>query len=68
MVNFVRLTDSLKDKRPTHILGVCFLLPSEYEALSLFFNQIMNEMSNDTDRIVTSSYDDVDAYCNKMFA
>jgi hypothetical protein len=67
MIRFLDMVDSLKDFRPTHILGVAILLPAEYEWLSAFFQQIMSEMSNDTDRIITSRIDQVDEYCNARF-
>lgn len=68
MVRFLDMVESLKDMRPTHILGVAILLPQEYEWLSAFFQQIMGEMSNDTDRLITSSIEQTDAYCQQLLA
>jgi len=66
MILFLEMVESLKDFRPTHILGVAILLPAEYEWLSTFFQQIMGDMSNDTDRLITSSIEQVELYCQSM--
>jgi hypothetical protein len=49
-------------------LGVCILLPAEYEQLAFFFQSIMNDLSNETDKIITSSLEAVEEYVEKMFA
>jgi hypothetical protein len=67
MLAFLNMVDSLKLFRATHVLGVCILLPQEYEQLAFFFQQLMNDLSTDTDRLITSSFAKVEEYVEKMF-
>ena len=66
MIRFLEMVESLRDFRPTHILGVAILLPAEYEWLSTFFQQIMGDLSNDTDRLITSSIEQTEIYCQSL--
>ena len=68
MIRFLEMVESLKEFRPTHILGVAILLPAEYEWLSTFFQQIMGDLSNDTDRLIPSSIEHTEAYCQALLA
>jgi hypothetical protein len=67
MLAFLNMVDSLKLYRASHVLGVCILLPQEYEQLAFFFQQLMNDLSTDTDRLITSSFASVEEYVDKMF-
>jgi hypothetical protein len=66
VIRFLEMVESLKEFRPTHILGVAILLPAEYEWLSTFFQQIMGDLSNDTDRLITSSIEQTELYCQSL--
>jgi hypothetical protein len=56
------MVESLKEYRTTHLHGICLLLPVEYEQLTVFFQQILSDLSNDTTRLITSSIERAETF------
>jgi hypothetical protein len=62
------MVESLKDFRHSHLHGICLLLPTEYEQLTIFFQQILNDLSNDTTRLITSNIEKAEEFISMLFS
>lgn len=62
------MVESLKEYRTTHLHGICLLLPTEYEQLTVFFQQILSDLSNDTTRLITSNIEKAEEFIQMLFA